>query len=248
MLHKEVACRGVKYALLIGINYTGTEKELKGASNDVRQMQQYLDERGFTLMILTEQHVAPTRDNMLRALREAVRQSREGAATIVIQFSGHGTLLENRLGAVEWAMCTVDGLLVHASELNAALVDMSPWCTVFLLVDACHSGSGAALPLRYPLTTPTIIYREAACAPTCNALMISGCRTQQKSTDRELKDGTTGGAMTQVFFNCLKLRTVFSIVTEMQNLLRKQERLQRPQITTSHVLHQGDDINTWLPT
>ena len=84
---------GTKRALLIGINYNGQDGELRGCHNDVYNMQQYLIQvHGFPphhiLKLVDDgQNAAPTRQNIIRALRQLVVQSIAGDAVFVL-YSG----------------------------------------------------------------------------------------------------------------------------------------------------------------
>ena len=68
----------VKYAVLIGINYTGTEHELYGCINDVNNMKLFLQSQlGYTdfVMLTDDTPVKPTRANILNQIKWLRRQS-----------------------------------------------------------------------------------------------------------------------------------------------------------------------------
>lgn len=91
---------GTKRALLIGINYRGqVPGELSGCHNDVHNMRHYLTTvQGFEphqiLVLMDDGKLnAPTRKNIVLALRQLVAQSVAGDAVFVL-YSGHGGLMD----------------------------------------------------------------------------------------------------------------------------------------------------------
>jgi len=97
-------------ALLVGINYVGTEAELRGCVADTYRLQQALVESGTCsqndVRLLGDHSFGttyPTRANMLKQIRAFVRKGRRtrGIRSVVLHFSGHGTQLwdDSQVGA-----------------------------------------------------------------------------------------------------------------------------------------------------
>jgi metacaspase-1 len=90
-------CTGRRKALLIGINYIGTQNQLKGCINDVLNIKHFIIQRfGFReedMVILTDdaQNPAsrPTKQNMARAMQWLVQGARP-QDSLFFHYSGHG--------------------------------------------------------------------------------------------------------------------------------------------------------------
>lgn len=133
---------GTKKALCIGINYAGSEAELRGPVHDVLRWVDVLTQRcGFQrnqVMALIDEYPSgelveeddshyarPTRENILEALEWFVQGVKEGDSLLFV-FSGHGVQVPESLASfgasdarLEEAICPVDwdhfdwGLVPH---------------------------------------------------------------------------------------------------------------------------------------
>mgnify|MGYP005851464381 CR=1 FL=1 len=80
---------GVKRAVLIGINYTGQQGELRGCHNDVKNIKEYLIRaEGFKesdMLILMDdgQHHSPTKKNIEQAFVRITQYSKAGDVVFV---------------------------------------------------------------------------------------------------------------------------------------------------------------------
>ncbi|PPQ66735.1 hypothetical protein CVT26_009536 [Gymnopilus dilepis] len=90
-------CTGKKKALCIGINYFGSQQELRGCINDANNMKNFLiSEYGYKsedMVILTDDatnpRMTPTRDNILQAMQWLVRGAQPNDS-LFFHYSGHG--------------------------------------------------------------------------------------------------------------------------------------------------------------
>jgi len=90
-------CTGHRKALLIGINYIGTQNQLRGCINDVLNVKHFIIQRyGFKegdIVVLTDdtQNPAsrPTKQNMARAMQWLV-QGAQPQDSLFFHYSGHG--------------------------------------------------------------------------------------------------------------------------------------------------------------
>lgn len=254
----------MKRALLIGINYTGTRNQLAGCCNDVDTMHAMLLEHGFTsLTILKDERGAtqPTRVNIVRALSQFVKEAAAGD-TLFVHYSGHGTSTRDLNGdededGLDEAICPVDGGVITDDELRATLVDRLPKCTLVMVLDCCHSGTG--LDLRYTYTdTSTYIgggsrvpdefvpsewrlsqvrhYNRKCSEPTADVICFSGCLDSGTSADTVF-EGRACGAMTASFQAALRNtnKTVMAMVQYMNGMMRCYRYGQRPQLSLSNV-------------
>lgn len=251
-------CKGKKAAVLIGINYTGTEDALQGCENDIEDVRFLLTERfGFDhkdIVMMTEDsdvRLKPTRLNLIRALKELCTKTLGGYEQVVIHYSGHGTN-ERDQGSDEEdrkdeAWYSLDGELVKDDELRSIIDGFSPFCRVFVLVDACHSGSSLDLPVRYVGDANTVT-RESTTAPLCDVLMISGCRDTQTSADAFIPETKAfNGAMTHAFLEWYnKSNTVFDLIQNMNSYMRTNGYEQEPQLSSSRILKGEEHLSEWL--
>lgn len=149
----------VKKALLIGINYVGSQNELNGCINDVLHMSNMLTQNcGYdsnNVRILTDETpVKPTRAEMEASIRWLVAGAKSGD-TLFFHYSGHGSHIPDR----NWDEADGrDEVLVPLDFLTASFIT-DDWlydnlaskvpvgCTLYALTDCCHSGT--MLDLRY---------------------------------------------------------------------------------------------------
>jgi hypothetical protein len=92
-------CNGRKKALLIGINYTGTQAALRGCINDVQNVKEYLCRvRGWpsdpgSIVVLSDDQqnptFQPTRQNIIEAMKWLSSCNNFGDS-LFFHFSGHG--------------------------------------------------------------------------------------------------------------------------------------------------------------
>ncbi|KAF7325403.1 Metacaspase type II [Mycena venus] len=148
-------------ALLVGIRGSvGADyPELKGSHKDVEEVQELLkDCYGYcdpdiTILVDDGVHVQPTRNNILKAIRDLVKDAKAGDH-FCFHYCGHSMQIPNRSGTEEDGLdeCLIpsDGVEKHIvdNELNAALVLPLPaGCQLVAVLDTCHSGS--LLDLRH---------------------------------------------------------------------------------------------------
>ena len=156
-------------ALLVGINYRGTENELNGCYNDVVNVSQYLRTAlGYSessVSVLTDGNrdspafpasVAPTRQNILAGMAALVAGMVAGDEA-VFHFSGHGTLVRDTNGdeltGLDSCLCPLDyagGGVVTDDEIRALLVNKVPrGARLYVFLDCCHNGTGCDVRFKY---------------------------------------------------------------------------------------------------
>jgi metacaspase-1 len=260
IIKKRDACQNKRLSVHIGINYTGTSNALAGCINDVKRLQAVLQQRfGITDSIVltddkTDAKLLPTKANILRVLKEVAQRTKtDGVELVVIQYSGHGTLVPYNPVIHHWSEYE------HAEQMNSAWVlqDMnvlcdnelrhiinqfSPWCRVFCLSDSCHSGTGLDLPLHWKVSTPGVVVKEDTTAPVCDILYISGCGDAQKSADTQ-----AGGALTIAFCETMfQAADVFSLMDRMESYMKAKNYTQQPQLSSSRPIAPGTPLANWL--
>lgn len=153
-------------ALLIGINYEGTEWALRGCHNDVRKMRGYLTQNcGFSkdpehMRLLIDDGVqeTPTYTNILAAMKWLVDGAKPGDS-LFLHFAGHGGSVIDDNGDEEDGK---DETLYPADHATAGqirddllydiIVHLPAGCQLVSVFDCCHSGSVLDLPFEFKAT------------------------------------------------------------------------------------------------
>lgn len=147
-------------ALLIGINYKGTDNSLRGCYNDVVTMGTFLESQYGVqqVMILTDEHEdynKPTRKHIIQAIAWLTNGAKKGDC-LFFHYSGHGSQVKvvddvYEKDRMDETICPLDfkteGMITDG-ELKYHLVDALPaGCKMTCILDCCHSGTG--LDLKY---------------------------------------------------------------------------------------------------
>ncbi len=232
------AATGVKRALLIGINYTGSDYSLNGCINDIHNVKDLLIQKfGYKLdnmkLLSDDQadHLKPTKQNMLTIFKEFVQLTKPGDE-LFIHYSGHGTQVPCLNGDADHnterpgeddAICPCDFYHFHGDagfitddELKETLVNQMPrGSKLRAFFDCCHSGSALDLPYLYKKDDlfQTI---EPFDKQSADCLLISGCKDNQTSADAYIS-GTYDGALTWALLKALN--NVNIIKTTWKDLL-----------------------------
>ncbi|OCL02404.1 peptidase C14 [Glonium stellatum] len=155
-----------KKSLLIGINYTGSQHELRGCHQDIRNVAEFLSYRGYpkdrrSQVVLCDSNdveydspLYPTGHNILAAMDWLVSEPNR---TCFLHYSGHGGQIRdvdgNRSTGLDDSIVPVDfgeRGQISSTLLHEHLVTrMAPGCTLFIVMDCCHSGSAVELPYVY---------------------------------------------------------------------------------------------------
>ena len=244
-------------ALLFGLNYAGTDSELKGCINDVRNTKQYLmHSLGFTDVALYDDVQNPERTTaagIMRSLRELVAKSWSQQLQVAwISFSGHGTSTHDanwdELDGRDEAICPTDystAGLIKDDDINTILRGFNPSTKIVCIFDCCHSGTQADLRWRY--LDRRVREREAVSAQRMpKILMLSGCRDDETSADAFGVAGSRGfsGALTSCLLGALReqphlLGDVLGLLEEVRERLRLGGFEQVPQLCSSYELDEA---------
>lgn len=166
----------MKYAILIGINYFGNERELKGCINDVLNMRSLLKKYGYkkkNMLVLTDitnykkskfnrmdkkerkktiklTRAEPTKKNICKYIKRLVKNVRSGDK-IFIHFSGHGgrtiDLDSSESDNKDEVIFTCDHNIIKDDTLKRMLyLTKEENITINCVLDCCHSGTGLDLP------------------------------------------------------------------------------------------------------
>jgi hypothetical protein len=151
----------IKKALLIGINYTGSENELKGCINDVKNVRKFLTDnckfQSSNIKLLSdEESEKPTRMNMENNIKWLVTDNLPGDI-LVLHYSGHGgNIIDKNRDETDGRDET---LIPHDFQTAGEITDdwlfenliskvpkdVTLWC----FLDCCHSGTAIDLKHNY---------------------------------------------------------------------------------------------------
>ena len=240
-----------KAALLIGINYKGTDAELRGCENDVINTKKVLmGKYGFEeedIIVLMESlsiEKQPTRQNILKYIRWLVNKSNSGYGKVWFQYSGHGVSINDRNGdendGKDECIYTCDGKFIIDDEFHKELVSLiHKDSKLFCFMDCCHSGTIMDLKYKYRAGQNESLCENSKKAAAANVLALSGCKDEQTSADAWLS-GDWCGALTKTFLDVMKQSnydiTLFDMVNKIRNQLQKGRFTQIPQLTSSETI------------
>ncbi len=237
-------------ALIVGINYVGTQYELYGCINDALNVEKQL--RAFfpgsaEYRILTDNTVQkPTRTNILAGLDWLVSGLKAGE-NVFFHYSGHGGRVRDTNGdeATGLDSCIFpcnDGRMemITDDELRAALAMRIPaGCKCFAVLDACHSGTG--VDLRYRWEAPSVtslsynentIYEKTA----GDIVFLSACMDTEYAMDTVDNTERPAGALTWALLDTWRsygrvIKTKY-LLWDVRSFLKKNGYSQVPQLST----------------
>lgn len=238
-------------ALLIGINYVGTESELKGCINDVIHMKQYLLSEGFQnseIHMLTEASIVPTNRNIVSELEWLCQGATENS-NLFLHYSGHGGSVydgsseesDHRDETICPVDCDTKGQI--KDDVLRTYIDKLPaGCKLTAIFDCCHSGT--VLDLRYNWTgNPKyagsyIIETNTEKETKAHVMVLSGCLDAQTSADT-FEEGKAQGALTYAFLaSVVKCRSKGREIVSCDTMLKCLDKFlhskgyeQKPQLS-----------------
>ena len=229
-------------ALLIGINYTGTDNELYGCINDTNSINSLIYNYNFQkISILTDNTVKkPNRANILTEFKNLLANSQEGDVLLFF-YSGHGSYISdknnNEKTGKDQVIIPCDLNEIVDDELKSIIqTNLKKNVTLIALFDCCHSGSILDLKYQYMDSLDNNNFTENIneTETTGNVIMISGCNDVQTSSDAHINNKNQG-AMTWAFLEAFKSEkniTWRNLLIKMRDLLKKSNFTQLPQLTS----------------
>jgi metacaspase-1 len=244
-----------KKALLIGINYIGTESELYGCINDVANVQKFLmEECGYTdITIMTEKSgLRPTKENILKEMEKLVANTAPGSYRF-LGYSGHGSHQrddnvngDDESDGNDESICPLDydtsGMILD-DVIRKIINKMPSGSYLHAIFDSCHSGTIA--DLRYKCTNrienmsiSTIELSQDKRYATTPAFVcvLSGCKDAQTSADT-VEENQNQGALTYSFLHTWneikksKSPTYKSLIRHLSIFIKSKKYKQIPQLT-----------------
>jgi hypothetical protein len=229
-------------ALLIGINYTGTNNELYGCINDTNSINSLISNCNFQkISILTDNTVKkPNRNNILDEFKNLLISSQSGDVLLFF-YSGHGSYIldknsNEKTGNDQMIIpCDLNGIIDDELK-NIIQTNLKKDVTLIALFDCCFSGSVLDLKYQYmdSLDKNNFTENTNESETIGNVIMISGCSDVQTSNDATINN-TNQGAMTWAFLEAFKSQkniTWRQLLISMRDLLQKSNFNQTPQLTS----------------
>lgn len=237
----------MKKALLVGINYIGSQHALAGCINDINKIQSVLSQfYGYTkITTLTDNTtLKPTKKNILAQLQLIINTS-TSFDQLVFYYSGHGTQVldgnKDEADGIDEALYTIDNTIITDDEIFAILSTSKSQVNVFL--DCCHSGTLCDLEYNIqPMIDSKVFKLSLESKQTASKInMFSGCLDSQTSADasfpRSINEYENNGAFTYVLLESLKeknYKVPNKTLIHMMNVKLKQYGFsQIPQLSCS---------------
>lgn len=241
----------MKRALLVGINYRGTDSELQGCINDVDHVNKILSKAGYKCTILTDDTSdKPTRLNIMKELALMIFS---GATEMVFHYSGHGSQI------ADWSGDEVDGQdeclvpidykkwgMITDDHLRAIFSLVPENSKLFVLLDSCHSGT--CMDLKYNLWSRPgelkLIADKEYTDTRCDIYMISGSQDAQTSADT-VEDKQHQGALTWAFCKVYQIDTILTwrqLIVGIRDLLKASKYEQLPNFSTGKKINLDSKI------
>ena len=189
-----------KYALLIGINYFGTQNRLYGCINDVIVMRKYLiEKRGYSpdnITVLRDDEttfVLPDKNNIMSKFIDLINiANTNNSSEIFFHYSGHGTYGRDTNGdekdRKDEYICPVDFNFICDDDIRGSLRNLNNNTKLLSVMDCCHSATNMDLPYLYNIIGGKLQIIENNSNKYANLLgkniySLSGCRDDQTSAD-----------------------------------------------------------------
>ena len=152
----------VKKALLVGINYIGSECELSGCINDVKNLKKFLienlDFKEDKVVILSEENnlQLPTMNNIKDKIQWLVSNNTSGD-TLVFHYSGHGSNIKDdnkdETDKIDETIVPLDyitkGDIVDDWLFENMICKIIKNVNLYCFFDSCHSGTVIDLKYNY---------------------------------------------------------------------------------------------------
>lgn len=257
----------LNHALLIGINYIGSENELNGCINDTYNLFDKLVGLNLykkeEILIMTDRHIGshkyPSRNNILSKLGLMVQLANKNPLSTIrflVAYSGHGSYIKDSDGDEkdkrDEVLCPVDFAengFISDDELRRVFVNKLPKnVQLTFLCDSCNSGTVLDLKYNYQIDDKnSFVVYDNYTEPNANVTLISGCLDNQTSADAYLLNRKENkyqyqGAMTASFLaNYRDGITTYELLESMRKWMKKNQFTQTVQLSS------GKYLNTMKP-
>jgi hypothetical protein len=241
-------------ALIVGVNYVGTPYALYGCINDALNVEKRL--RDFfpgsaEYRVLTDNTPAkPTRANILAGLDWLVSDLKTGE-NVFFHFSGHGGQVRDTNGDEVTGLDSCifpcnDGRMemITDDELRSSLAMRLPaGSKCFVVLDACHSGTGVDLRYRWntPAQTSLAYSEDTKYEKTAGDIVfLSACMDTEYAMDTVDNTERPAGALTWALLDTWRAygRAIKTkhLLWDIRSFLSKNGYSQIPQLSTGRYM------------
>jgi hypothetical protein len=240
-------------ALIIGINYIGSQYQLNGCINDANSINKLLETTyGFkNIKLLTDNtSEKPTRDNIINQFTKLLTNTKSGD-TIFLSYSGHGstsldTNNEEKTGKDQMIVPCDFNYIVDDDLKKIIDKNLKPNVMLIALFDCCFSESVLDLKYQYldSLDNNNDTQNNKETETNGNIIMISGCSDIQTSADAFINNKNQG-ALTWAFLETLnskKNQTWRQLLVGMRNLLSSNGYEQIPQLSSGKFMNIDSEV------
>ena len=232
-----------KKALLIGINYSGSQYELSGCINDTIMIKtQLVDDHDFnetSILTLTDTStVKPTKTNILNAFKHLLSSAKAGDV-LFFSFSGHGSNIfdDKIVNEDDEMIVSIDLECIMNYELTEILVlYLKPEVTLFALFDSCQCDIMFNLKYKYlDSNVSNFNTIKTNIEETVGNVYVFSGSTDYQTADAYINN-IAQGAMTWAFLETLNQHMISTpsftwkqFVLSMRSLLKEKKYKQVPQ-------------------
>lgn len=218
-------------ALVIGIDYEGSNK-LNGCINDAIRVNDMLKNRGFIVLLLTENN---TYSNILRGIRwllcncpvdqfETCLHNTDNISSDMLyyHFSGHGSVIRDQNRSYN-SIITEDLKYITNDDIYNRLICLLPQNTKLRgCVDCCNSRSNFDLKWDLVKKNKTYTLQKTGNGRNsyCDAIIISGSSNYGNSYDTII-DGINTGVLTHYYLEYVNKHLEISIYALLNYLNNK---------------------------
>jgi hypothetical protein len=214
----------MKYALLIGLNYSTTNNRLYGCINDCLLVQSMLvNNYGYQPnnivfmrddIYLSNSSLFPNRTNIMSNINELISKSNDSnCQSIYLHYSGHGSQIKDtnsdeKDGMDEFIVpfdYFTNGSRIIDDELYNLIINVNDNVPFFVVFDCCCSGTILDLNNSYGYVNNVLSVTQDNGNPVARKkiICISACSDSQAALD-VTKNGTSNGAMTLALYSVLQ--------------------------------------------
>jgi len=252
-----------KYALVIGINYTGSRQQLRGCVNDAINIRNLLHANRYprqNIWLMTDNskpNMKPTRQNIQREFERLIKRSNKnnGNTELFLHYSGHGSYTfdhnndeDDRRDELLIPIDYRDNGYIHDDYIHSVLRLLNKKSRLTMLFDCCHSGTIA--DIKFQTTIPGKFTIENKRNLPGEIIMYSGCQDLQLSADAYNinQQRKWSGAMTSSFIRTVKNFTtakkigVFETLQKMREFIKTNHYTQIPQLSSNKKFDQDRDL------
>ncbi len=214
----------MKFALLIGLNYSNTNNKLYGCINDCLLVQSMLvNNYGYETnnivfmrddIYLSNSSLFPNRSNIINNINQLISKSNNpNCESIYLHYSGHGSQIKDTNGdekdGMDEFIVPIDyftnGSRIIDDELYNLIMHVNDNVPLFVVVDCCCSGTILDLNNSYGYVNNilSLIQDNGHSLGRKKIMCISACADSQYALDVK-KNGSPNGALTLALYSVLQ--------------------------------------------